>query len=383
MRGGVGPRAAPWLLDVLLAVGVALTVSWLVAAGVGGSGADPWAYTWAVALGALMLVRRRYPGVVVVLSGAAVIAYHAADHPPIGVAVPLAAAVFSAAEHGRALVAVVTSAAVVLLGLGYRLAVGQDPGFVIGYELPGQALLLAGAAAFGDSVRSRREVRRKSEEVAALTADRYAREAEQRIMAERLDIARELHDSIGHALTVITLHSEVLEEAMTSEDPEVRRSLRAITDTTSATFADLRRTVLGLRDGARTSRHPPDLGQLGSATLPARQAGVEVSTHLDLRSAVPAPVEAAIYRIVQESITNVVRHARATRVEVRVEESDGSVAVSVADDGRGGRQPSPAGAAEPGTGIVGMRERAQLLGGDLSAGPSAHGFEVRATIPLR
>ncbi len=384
VREGDAARTNPRVVDALLGAGVTLTVAWLIAADVDGAGADYWAYSWAVALGSLMLVRRRHPGIVVVLTGGAVIAYHAADHPPIGVAVPLTAAVFSAAEHGRTPAALITSASVVLCGLSYRLAAGQDPGFVVGYELPGQALLLAGAVAFGDSVRSRRELRRKSEEVAALTADRYAREAEQQVMAERLDIARELHDSMGHALTVITLHSEVLEEALTSEDAEVRRSLEAITDTTSATFADLRRTVLGLRDGGRPPPSPVSLLDLESLTRAAGCSGLEVSTQVDLRSSLPPSVEATVYRIVQEAITNVVRHAGASRVEVGVRESGGRVEVSVVDDGRGDGGAAAGGTgARRGGGIVGMRERAQLLGGDFAAGPRDGGFAVRATIPLQ
>src|SRR5690606_30372157 len=140
----------------------------------------------------------------------AVIAYYAAGYPPIGVAVPLAAAVFTAAEFGRVRAAIIASAAVIVISVGYRLAVGQDPAFVVGYELPGHALLLGGAIAFGDSVRSRRELRRQADEIAELVADRYAREAEQRVMSERLAIARELHDSVGHALTVVTLHTQVI-----------------------------------------------------------------------------------------------------------------------------------------------------------------------------
>src|SRR5690606_31951309 len=139
-------------------------------------------YLWAVGLGALMLVRRRVPLLVAIASGAAVIGYHAVGYPPIGVAVPLAAAVFSAAEFGRTIGAVLVSAAVIALALYYRLSVGQDPGFVVGYELPSQALLLLGAVAFGDSVRSRRQLRHQSARIAAMTAERVEQEAERRVM---------------------------------------------------------------------------------------------------------------------------------------------------------------------------------------------------------
>src|SRR5690606_9224039 len=142
----------------------------------------------------------------------------------------LAAVMFSAAEFGRAMGAAVVSAAVITIALSYRLAIGQDPAYLIAYELPAQALLLAGAVALGDGVRSRRELRRQSERIAAMTAEGDEREAERRVMTERLEIARELHDSVGHALTVVTLHGQVLEESLTPQDEELRRSLRAITD---------------------------------------------------------------------------------------------------------------------------------------------------------
>ncbi|WP_347976823.1 sensor histidine kinase [Microbacterium sp. ProA8] len=373
---------APWVFDVLLGIGVTLTVSLFIAADVGENEPDGWAYLWAAGLGALMLARRRYPVIVVLLSAGGVISYYAAGYPPIGVAVPLAAAVFSAAEYGRIGAAIAASAAVIAISVVYRLAVGQDPALVV-YDLPGHALLLAGAVAFGDSVRSRRELRRKSEQIAELTVERYARAAEQRVMAERLEIARELHDSVGHALTVVTLHTQVIEEALGSDDAEVRRSLDAIADTTTATFADVRRTVASLRKGGVPSRSPLRISDLESAALPARQAGIDVRIRVGLRSTPSPTVEAAVYRIVQESITNVVRHAAASRVDVDIEEGDdGMLDVSVVDDGKGSEKAAPHPPADHGTGLAGMRERAHLLGGTFSAERRGSGFAVKASIPM-
>jgi len=380
-RRGRWSAPAPWVIDALLAAAVAATVAWLIAANIGGMGVAGWEYLWAVALGGLLLLRRRYPLLVAVLSGAAVIGYHAAGHAPIGVAVPLAAAVFSAAELGRSVGAAAVSAVVIAVALSYRLAIGQDPTYLVAYELPAQALLLAGAVALGDGVRSRRELRRQSERIAAMTAERYEREAERRVMAERLEIARELHDSVGHALTVVTLHGQVLEELIPPEDEDARRALRAITDTTSTTFADLRRTVLSLRTEGSVSRSPLRLSDLDSALAPATQIGVDVALRVSITTALPSAVEMTIYRIVQESIVNVVRHAHASRVDVTVEEADGAAEVSVVNDGCG--DPSePAKGSREGSGIAGMRERTALLGGDFSAGRSGSRFIVRARIPI-
>ncbi|MEV1130160.1 sensor histidine kinase [Agromyces sp. NPDC049794] len=391
------PRAAahtpaPWMFDVLLGLGVTLTVSLFIAADVSRTRPEWWAYLWALALGGLMLVRRRYPVTVLVLSFVGVFSYYIAGYPPIGVGVPLAAAVFSAAEYGRIGWSVMTSVAALGISVAYRLAVGQDPAFVVAYELPGHALLLAGAIALGDTVRTRRELRRKSEEISRLVADRYAREAEQRVMSERLAIARELHDSVGHALTVVRLHAQVAEEAVGSDDAAVRRALEVISDTTAVTFADLRRTLAGLRTERDAGRSPLRLADLGSAIRPAEQAGVVVRTSVSVRSDLPPQVEAAIYRVVQESITNVVRHASASHVDIEVQEVDGVVSVRVEDDGNGDRSPaSGAGVTDarvadarvtPGHGITGMRERIHLLGGTFSARAKDSGFAVTASIPL-
>ena len=379
-RGG---EPAPWVFDVLLGIGVALTVSLFIAADISRNEPDAWAYLWAAGLGALMLVRRRYPVLVVIMSVAALISYYAAGYPPIGVAVPLAAAVFSAAEFGRMGAAVIASIVVITISVGYRLAIGQDPAYVVGYELPGHALLLAGAIALGDSVRSRRELRRQGARIAELTAERFARQAEQRVMAERLAIARELHDSVGHALTVVALHTQVVEEALGTDEGEARRSLKAIADTTEATFGDLRRTVASLRKEGVPVRSPHRLSDLDSATLPARQAGLEVTTRMQLRSSPSPTVEAAVYRLVQESITNVVRHAEATRVDIDVREGDdGMLTVAVVNDGPASPRAPRVDSPDSGNGIAGMRERAQLLGGSFSAGPEGSGFAVRASIPM-
>ncbi|MFC0680084.1 sensor histidine kinase [Lysobacter korlensis] len=379
-RSRQAPELEPWVHDALLAAGVALVLTLAAAADVDGSGADGGTYLWAAGLGGLMLVRRRYPVLVVALSVAGLIAYYAVGYPPIGVAVPVAAAVFSAAEFGRLTAAVLGAVTVVAVSVAYRLAVGQDPALLLAYELPGHLLLLAAAVALGDSVRSRREARRQAAEVAALVAERYERRIAERLAAERLAIARDLHDSVGHAMTIVALHVQVAQEAVGRDDAAAADALRVISSTTATTLADVRRTVSVLRQPDRGPRAVPDLTDLESAVLPARQAGIEVETAVAVGEDVPSSIAAAAYRIVQESMTNVVRHSGAQHARVEVREADGVLHVTVADDGGSGGQQPRGGAA--GHGIAGMRERAEALGGALTAARGADGFEVHASLPL-
>lgn len=384
LGGGWSGRPAafePWLYDVLLGTGVALVLSVSIAADIDGSGADGWAYVWAVGLGGLMLVRRQYPVLVVMLSVGGLIAYYAAGYPPIGVAVPVAAAVFSAAEFGHLASAVIASLTVVVVSVGYRLAVGQDPAFVLGFDLQGHVLMLAAAVALGDSVRSRRRAQRHADEVAELVAERYRRQADERLTQERLAIARDLHDSIGHAMAVVSLHTQVASEAVGKDDHAVESALEVIAATTGHTMTDLRRTLSALRQATEGPNALLRLADLDRAVHPARQSGIEVETAVRIAQPLPDSIEAAAYRIVQESITNIVRHSSATHARVEVRESDGTLHVSVVDDGHP-PEADASGAAGTGHGIAGMRERAEILGGTLSANRTANGFEVRATLPL-
>lgn len=374
-------ETAPWVADAILAASVALTLSLVITADVDGSRPGAMPYLWAAGLGALMLVRRRHPVLVVALTVGGLLAYYAAGYPPVGVAVPVAAAVFSAAEAGRTAGAVLGSVAVLAISTGYRLAVGQDADFVLGYELVWNALMLAAAVALGDGVRSRRALQARAREIADLLAERYRRQAEERVTAERLTMARDVHDSVGHAMTVVALHAQVAAESIGRDDAAAARAVAVIHETTTSTLADLRRTVALLRRPGQTSREVPGLGGLATAVRPAQVAGLEVVDEVTLGEPIPAAVEAAAYRIIQESVTNVVRHAHARRIRVAVHTAAGMLHVRVEDDGS--RPPTEHGEPSAGHGIAGMRERAEALGGTLDAGWTATGFVVAATMPLR
>ncbi|GGM51035.1 two-component sensor histidine kinase [Micromonospora sonchi] len=394
---------------MLLGAGVAATVSIVITANEGGRhGPDQVAYLWAIGLGALMLARRRYPVVVLAVSVLGLFAYYAAGYPAVGLAVPVAAALFSAAEHGRLAASVGAAVVVVVVSVFFRLAEGQDFSFVVGYELAGHVLLMGAAIALGDSVRSRRAVQADARRIAELTEARYRQEADARVQDERMAIARDLHDSLGHTTSVIALHADVARETLGRDDAAARSALDLIRSAAGRSMDDLRRTVTLLRSPGDRPRTVVSMANLDAVTRAADAAGFDVDVRVRLDPPLPAPVEAAAFRIVQEAVTNVVRHSAGSRVEIRVRQDERQLTLSVtdtgadrsADDGDATTTPADpdraagqldAGRADtagdpaadrPGHGIAGMRERAESLGGTLIAEHRNGGFVVRAALPL-
>ncbi|ONK14405.1 histidine kinase [Streptomyces sp. MP131-18] len=380
-----GAALPPWAVDALLGAAVCLVLSLVISADQGGRhGPDAPAYLWAAGLGALMLARRRHPGIVLAVTALGLFAYYAAGYPAVGVAVPVAAALFSAAEFGRLALAVATTAAVLAVSLFFRLLEGQDFSFVVGYELAGHVLLMAAAIALGDSLRSRRSVQAGARRIADLAAERSRQDADARLHAERLAIARELHDSIGHTTSVISLHADVARESLGRDEAQTRAALGLIKSATTHTMTELRRTVALLRAPGEGGRTVVSLSNVESLRASASAAGVDVDLHVDLdgaRDGLPATVNASAFRIVQEAVTNIVRHSRGSRARISVRADGDVLRLTVSDDGPPGPG-GPAGAAGRGHGIAGMRERAEALGGTLTAGPEDAGFVVRAVLPL-
>jgi signal transduction histidine kinase len=192
-------------------------------------------------------------------------------------------------------------------------------------------------------------------------------------------IARELHDALAHALTVITLHSEVAREALGDAEPDTasaRRAVAAVRQAAGAALSELRATVGSLRMAEDPS---PGLDHLDQLIDAAGAGGIRVELICDDgRREVPAVVESTAYRIVQESLTNVVRHANASTARVQVRRLADALTVRISDDGHG----CVASQRVPGHGLAGMRERAELLGGRVEAGPTDDGWVVQAVLPL-
>nr|WP_255672446.1 sensor histidine kinase [Glycomyces amatae] len=214
----------------------------------------------------------------------------------------------------------------------------------------------------------------------AETAVALAETQRRSVAEERLRIARELHDAVGHHLSLINVQTAAALRRL-RRDPgfATHETLQVIADTSRLSLRELRALVGVLRDpGEDAPTGPgPSLDQLSSLVDAARESGLEVDLRVDGRAELPATVDAAAFRVVQESLTNVLRHAKAKRVQVKVVTGTSTLAVSVVDDG------VAKGAKAPGNGLMGMRERAEGLGGTFYAGPlDDGGFTVEATWPL-
>src|SRR5690554_6131076 len=242
-------RASPLVLDALLGTAVVLALALIIATGDGGSRQpDVVAYSFAAGFGLLMLLRRRMPRSVLLLSVLAVFAYYSLDYPPIGVAIPILAALFSAAEAG--LMAWATGAAllVFLVSLYFRIRDGGEAiGFLLGYESVSNVALFATAIALGDGVRARRIRAAQQIEIGRLTESQLAREAKLQLQSERERISRELHDTVGHTMSVISLQAGVAAEAVGRDDGAVGEALDRIRNASSQTLGDLRSMVRILR----------------------------------------------------------------------------------------------------------------------------------------
>jgi signal transduction histidine kinase len=211
-------------------------------------------------------------------------------------------------------------------------------------------------------------------------AREHADRAERAVAEERTRIARELHDAIGHNVAVMTVQTAAVRRLLTGDQGKERAALETVEATGREAMAEMRKIVGVLRSGdeAPDLAPPPRLAQLDRLAGNFRNAGLAVDLEVTgPAEAVPPGLSATAYRIVQESLTNSLKHAAARRVRVLVDCGPERLEITVTDDGRGG-------AADPakGAGLTGMRERVKVYGGTLLAGPAAGGgFTVHAVLP--
>lgn len=258
-----------------------------------------------------------------------------------------------------------------------------------GYEGDVLPLMVWMGAAWGIGLvlRSRSEQARRARELAAQLEVSQSHRMAEAVEHERSRIARELHDVVAHALSVVVVQAvaERRARAHGTADPE---STDAVLDSVARAgreaLVDLRRLLGLLRqvDEPPSLAPQPSLAQLDALVAPVREAGVGVAVQIDGRAEdLPAGVDLTAYRIVQESLTNVLKHAGATQVDVAIRHRPGRIEIDVIDDGAAGsRKPAAPGA---GHGLLGMAERVSIFGGTVSTGPRAEGgWAVRARLPV-
>jgi signal transduction histidine kinase len=200
------------------------------------------------------------------------------------------------------------------------------------------------------------------------------------VLEERTRIARDLHDILAHAMSVITVQAGVGAHLLERDPEQARKALEVIEQTGRGALGEMRRLLRVLRADDLPTEPQPGLASLDRLAAQATAAGVPVELQVEGPARpLPAGLEVSAYRIAQEALTNTIKHAGPARAEVRIVYGPDALTVVVADDGRGaGFEPGPGG-----HGIAGMRERVTVYDGDLDAGPHpGGGFRVRARLPL-
>ncbi|MFI5892584.1 sensor histidine kinase [Actinoplanes sp. NPDC051513] len=356
---------------------------WLIATGVAAilvvtgsaehrppTGAGLLGYVLLAAGGLALAARRRAPVTVLVVAGLCALGYQAAGFDVFAVAYLVA--VYAAMRAGRRLATVVASV-VMLVALPLAAMLSGLPA-AEAFAQARSVLELAWLIAAGAAGEALRQAERRADEAERTREESALRRADE----ERLHIARELHDSLTHQISVIKIQAEAAVHLARKRGEEVPEGLLAIRDAGREASRELRATLEALRDDERSAPygldHVPDLVER------ARTTGLDATLTIEgRRTDVPAAVDRTAYRIVQESLTNITRHAAAASASVRIDYRPDAVGIRVDDDG----QATPSFEAVPGVGLLGMRERVTALGGRLRAEPrSEGGFSVHAELPV-
>lgn len=385
-----GWRPRGWAADVALALAVA---TFQVAGTFATADYDDepqylpldWIAVLLLLAGPLALAaRRRWPLAVLAVSLAATNAYLAREYS-VGSGTALIAmfvAIYSAATTGSRL----RSLLVFLVSSGSFIATLR---FFTGQDAPTAYAVFAGmvlaVVAIGEAARAHRELRAEAEERAVEAERTRDAEARRRVDEERLRIARELHDVLSHSISMMNVQAGVAAHLLDEKPEQARTALVAIKGASKDALRELRATLGTLRqvdevEGGPPRTPAPGLALLDELVARTTAAGLAVDVRTDGQPReLPDGVDLAAYRIVQEALTNVTRHAGPATAAVLVRYGEHDLYVQVDDDGRGDHET----VAGHGTGIVGMRERAETLGGELQAGPGPDGgFRVRARLPL-
>jgi signal transduction histidine kinase len=321
----------------------------------------------------VLLVRRRQPRAVLAAVFAATLLYVSLGYLQGPCYFSLLVAVATAVRAGdrRAARVAVIAGWVLFLWLPAALGVTGPPSALAAFAIAAWLLVLLAAA---EALRGRQE---RADEARRARQEEARRKADE----ERLRIARDLHDVLAHNISLINVQSGVALHLIDERPEQARTALEAINEASADALREVRSALNVLRGSKDQPPRAPTAGlaRLDELLSHATAAGVGVSLEvLGDRRPLPASVDLAAFRIVQESLTNIVRHAQANTAKVRLTYGNGDLTLQIDDDGR-----RPGAQAGGGSGIAGMRERATALGGELDAGPEpTGGFRVHARLPI-
>lgn len=319
----------------------------------------------------LLLFGRRRPLVPVAVAGAAACLFIGLGYPFGPIFASVAVAFFLAVQAGRRR-SVLALGVLAVAGFGLAMT-GDDLGG--GFEWPHMLLVvgwLTAVLALSEVVRSRREQIAERRRAGAEAQER-------RLAGERMRLAQELHDVLAHNISLINVQSSVALHLIDEQPERAAEALANVKRASAEALDELRAALDVLRDGESPRTPAPRLAELATLVDGVRAGGLAVTFESSgVPDGLPAAVQLAAYRIVQEALTNVTRHSSAGNVAVRLTGAGSALEVEVLDDGRG----ATVSGVHSGRGLIGMRERASALGGTLDTGPTATGgFRVAARLP--
>jgi signal transduction histidine kinase len=327
---------------------------------------DLLGYLWLICAGLPLMARRRYPLSIFILVSALTWSYYFSDYG-VGPAVVFPTiALFTLTQRRGPMTAGIAGGAVLVTGYAIYLIAGGE--LMLDARIALFVAWVAAVVGIATAIRN---------QVTAVRASRERAVEQQQRMAEqeRLRIARDVHDVVAHSLAMINVQAGVAAHVADRRPEQAKEALLNIKEASASALKDLRATLAVLRSGE--NRAPaPSLRQMSDLFDQARATGLTVRVE-GSPGELPAPTDGAAYRILQESLTNVVRHADQPRsVDISFGRREGVLTLVVRDDGRAAAEP------KPGNGLRGMGERATALGGRVLTGPVDGGFEVRAELPI-
>jgi signal transduction histidine kinase len=363
-------RTGEFRVEALIAASMGAVSAYGVGAELSSAGRPPASpsavggYALALLAAAVLVARRRYPVAVSLIGLACALVYTLAGYPGLAPALALFVAFYSVAAYSARGGVPVGLCLVVLASI--IPALPPEPSPWLSFQVLGPSCAMGWAVILGAVARTRR-----------LATEARVREG---VAEERMRIARELHDVLAHTISTIAVHSGLALDTLDSSPDQARAALETVRSAARQARPELRAALGLLRGDHGPGMAPqPGLAQLPDLVEQARTAGLRVELTVPGGDAALSPLlELTAYRIVQEALTNVIRHAEATEVSIAVRLGRDGIVIDVADDGH-----APGEHHDAGLGLLGMRERAQTVGGDLTAGPRPNGgFQVHADLPV-